>query len=83
MGRVAGFEKIVALNAPDARVRKFVMRPFIVAHELWKPVGTGKPTIRVPHGDLKILIEHASLWFGNFESAAPIPSDPRLVSARA
>jgi hypothetical protein len=60
MGRIAGFENKVALSASGARFPKFVMHPRIVAHELWKAAGTGKPTIRVPLGGLKILIERAA-----------------------
>jgi hypothetical protein len=64
MGRIAGFEKKVALNASGARFPKFVMRPCAVAHELWKAVGTGKPTIRVPLRDLKMLIERSAFGLG-------------------
>jgi hypothetical protein len=56
MGRIAGFEKKVALNASGALFPRFVLRPTIVVHEFWKAMGAGKPTIRVPLVGSKILI---------------------------
>jgi hypothetical protein len=56
MGRIAGFEKKVALNASGALFPKFVMRPCTVVHEFWNAMGAGKPTIRVPLVDLKVPI---------------------------
>jgi len=64
MGRIAGFEKKVALNASGALFPKFVLHPMTVVHEFWKAMGAGKPTIRVPLVDTKLLIAHQARGSG-------------------